>query len=272
MPELAIPLAFGATVAILGGGLLGLRLSHSLPTVIALSGGIVVAVALLEVLPEAIELIGDPHDAVPWVVVGFLGFFLLERALVLHHRDDPAEARAHGQVGTVGAVALALHTFTDGVGIGLAFDVGGETGFLVFLAVVTHGFADGLNTVSFVLSQSGDRKRAIRWVRLDAIAPVLGAVVGSLLTVSDTTLGYFLAVYAGFFLYMGATDLLPAAHGHGHGHGEDRGSWRRAALTVAGFVAIYLVTLVGGHSHGTAEEHHHEETHGAAEATEHRGE
>jgi ZIP family zinc transporter len=245
MPEVAIPLSALAVVAIVGGGATALRLHHSLPTVIALSGGIVVAVALLEVLPEAIESIGDAHDAVPLVAVGFLGFFLLERVLVLHHRDDPEEARAHGRVGVLGAAGLSLHTFTDGVGIGLAFSVSSETGLLVLLAVVGHGFADGLNTVSFVLSQSGDPSRAKRWLRIDALAPLVGAAVGSAIAVSDQTLGYLLAVYSGFFLYMGATDLLPAAHAHEH---DGEGSWGRVALTFAGFAAIYLVTLVG-HSH-----------------------
>jgi zinc transporter, ZIP family len=242
MPEVAIPLAGLAVLAILAGGAVAMRLSHSLPTVVALSGGIVVAVALLEVLPEAIESIGEPHDAVPLVAVGFLAFFLLERVLVLHHRDDPEQARAHHHVGAMGAAGLSLHTFTDGVGIGLAFSVNPETGFLVLLAVVSHGFADGLNTVSFVMSQSGDASRAKRWLRIDALAPLAGAAVGSLVSVSDQTLGYFLAVYAGFFLYMGATDLLPTAHAHEH---DGEGSWLRVALTFAGFAAIYAVTLVG---------------------------
>ncbi|HEY8082041.1 MAG TPA: ZIP family metal transporter [Solirubrobacterales bacterium] len=242
MPEVAIPLAGLAVLAIFSGGAVALRLAHSLPTVVALSGGIVVAVALLEILPEAIESIGDAHDAVPLVALGFVAFFLLERVLVLHHRDDPEEARAHGRVGVLGAVGLSLHTFTDGVGIGLAFSVNVETGLLVLLAVVSHGFADGLNTVSFVLSQSGDRTRAKRWLRIDAFAPLAGAVVGSLISVSDQTLGYFLALYAGFFLYMGATDLLPAAHAHEH---DGSGSWLRVALTVAGFCAIYAITLIG---------------------------
>jgi ZIP family zinc transporter len=214
--------------------------------VVAFSGGIVVAVALLEILPEAIEGIGEAHDAVPFVAAGFVAFFLLERVLVLHHRDDPEQARSHGQVGTLGALGLSLHTFTDGVGIGLAFSVNTETGLLVLLAVVSHGFADGLNTVSFVLSQSGDTSRAKRWLRIDALAPLLGAVVGSLIAVSEQTLGYFLATYAGFFLYMGATDLLPAAHAHEH---DGEGSWLRVVLTVAGFAAIYAVTVIGGHSH-----------------------
>jgi ZIP family zinc transporter len=244
MPEVAIPLAGLAALSIFAGGLIALRLAHTLPTVVALSGGIVVAVALLEILPEAIEGIGDAHDAVPLVALGFIAFFLMERVLVLHHRDDPEEARSHGRVGGLGAIGLSLHSFTDGLGIGLAFSVNIETGLLVLLAVVSHGFADGLNTVSFVLSQSGDRTRAMRWLRIDAFAPLAGAVVGSLISVSEQTLGYFLALYAGFFLYMGATDLLPTAHAHEH-QNDGKGSWIRVLLTLSGFVAIYAITLLG---------------------------
>jgi len=245
MPEVAIPVAGLAVLAIFAGGAIALRLHHSLPTVVALSGGIVVAVALLEILPEAIENVGEAHDTVPLVALGFIAFFLMERVLVLHHRDDPEEARSHGKVGVLGAAGLTLHSFTDGLGIGLAFSVNTETGLLVLLAVVSHAFADGLNTVSFVLSQSGDRTRAKRWLRIDAFAPLVGAVVGSMISVSDQTLGYFLAVYAGFFLYMGATDLLPAAHAHEH---DGEGSWSRVLLTITGFVAIYAITLIG-HPH-----------------------
>ena len=239
MPEVAIPLAALAVAAIFGGGAIALRLRHSLPTVIALSGGIVVAVALLEVLPEAIESIGDVHDAVPLVALGFLAFFLLERVLVLHHRDDAEQARAHGRVGALGAVGLSLHTFTDGVGIGLAFSVNAETGLLVLLAVVSHGFADGLNTVSYVLRRSGNRRTAVKWLTIDALAPLLGAIVGSQIAISEMTLGYILCAYCGIFLYIGASDLLPAAHAHA--------SWKRVALTTAGFVAIFAISRLGGH-------------------------
>src|ERR671933_804703 len=113
----------------MAGGLLGLRLAHSLPTVIALTGGVVV-------------------------------------------------------VGALGAAGLSIHSFIDGLGIGLAFGLDTTTGVLVFIAVAAHDFADGLNTVSFVLSQSGDRRLAGRWLRIDAIAPLLGAIVGSSLDVS----------------------------------------------------------------------------------------
>jgi len=238
VPAVAIPLAGLTVIATLIGGKVALRLSHTLPTVIALTGGVVVAVALFDVLPEGITNVGDPAKATTLVAVGFLAFFFAERALVLHHRDDPSQARAHHHVGVLGALGLSIHSFIDGLGIGLAFGLDSTTGFLVFVAVISHDFADGLNTVSFVLSQSGNRRQAVRWLQIDAIAPLLGAIVGSLASVSDHTLGYLLCLYSGFFLYMGATDLLPEAHAHA--------SWQKVGLTASGFALVFAITRVAG--------------------------
>jgi len=102
--------------------------------------------------------------------------------------------------------------------------------------VVTHDFADGLNTVNFILRQSGDRVQAIRWLAADSLAPLLGATVGVFVSVSERGLGQLLAVYAGFFLFMGATDLLPEAHQHPSG--------KRVLLTAAGFAATFAVAWV----------------------------
>jgi len=236
MPAVAIPLAAVAAAATLVGGMVALRLAHALPTVIALTGGIVVAVALLDVLPEAVDNIGDANRATSLAALGFLVFFFAERALVLHHRDEPAEARSHHQVGVLGALGLSVHSFIDGLGIGLAFGLDTATGLLVFIAVLSHDFADGMNTVSFVLRQSDDRRSAIRWLAIDATAPLVGAIVGVSIGISDHKLGYVLAAYAGFFLFLGATDLLPEAHSHP--------SWRRVLLTIAGFAATFVVAYV----------------------------
>ena len=239
MTWLAIPLAGVTVLSTLVGGLVAFRLARDLTTAIALTGGVVVAVALFHVLPEAIETVGDPQRVGLLVGAGFVFFFLAERALVLHHRDEPEQARAHSRVGALGAAGLSLHSFIDGLGIGLAFGLSTETGLLVFVAVVAHDFADGLNTVGFVLRQSGDRRTAARWLTADALAPLVGAIVGTSISVSEQTLGSALAVYAGFFLFMGATDLLPHAHEHP--------SARRVGLTLVGFAAILLVSLVTGH-------------------------
>jgi zinc transporter ZupT len=239
MEWIAIPFAAATVVATFAGGALGLRMAHSLPTLLALTGGVVVAVALFDVLPEAFESLDDPGQVGLLAGVGFIAFFLAERVLVLHHRDEPEQARAHHRVGTLGALGLSAHSFVDGLGIGLAFGLDTTTGVLVFIAVISHDFADGLNTVSFVLSQSEDRRQAKRWLAIDAFAPLAGALVGSAIAVSEQTLGALLAVYAGFFLYMGGTDLLPEAH-------SEHASWARVALTVAGFCAILVAATIGG--------------------------
>ena len=197
------------------------------------------AVALFDVLPESIDAVGDSARVTALVGLGFIGFFLIERVLVLHHRDDAEHAQAHARVGVFGALGLSVHSFIDGLGIGLAFGLDTATGVLVFIAVVCHDFADGLNTVSFVLRQSDDRRQAKRWLAIDAFAPLLGVIVGSAITVSEFTLGEILAVYTGFFIFMGATDLLPEAHG-------EHASWARVALTVAGFAAVFAITRVAG--------------------------
>ena len=237
--SVAVPLAAVTVLSTLAGGVVAFRMARDLATAIALTGGVVVAVALFQVLPEAIEAVDDPNRVGLLVGAGFVFFFLAERALVLHHRDDAAQIHAHAQVGALGAAGLCLHSFIDGLGIGIAFGLSTETGLLVFLAVVAHDFADGLNTVGFVLRQSGDRGRALRWLTIDAVAPLAGAIVGSALSISEANLGALLALYVGFFLFMGATDLLPHAHEHP--------SARRVVLTLVGFAAVLAVSLIGGH-------------------------
>lgn len=239
MHWLAIPLASLTVLSTLLGGRLAFRLGHQMEALIALTGGIVVAVALFDVLPEAIDTVGDPRRVTMLVGAGFLFFFLAERVLVLHHRDEPDQAKAHARIGVLGAAGLSAHSFLDGLAIGLAFGLNTGTGLLVFMAVVAHDFADGLNTVSFILRQGDDRKRARLWLRIDALAPFVGAIAGSLLNTSEYTLGHLLAVYAGFFLFMGATDLLPEAHTHP--------SWRRVGLTVVGFCSTFGIAWAATH-------------------------
>ena len=234
MAAVAIPLAGLTVLATLIGGRVGLKFSDSLPTLLALTGGVVVAVALLDVLPEGIDGLGDANLATALVAAGFLGFFLAERLLTLHNRDEAVAALAGERVGVLGAAGLSIHSFIDGLGIGFAFGVDSTTGLLVFVAVISHDFADGLNTVSYVLRRTGDRRAATRWLTIDALAPLAGAIVGSLAAVSDQTLSYVLCVYCGIFLYIGATDLLPEAHA--------QASWSRVALTGFGFCLIFAIT------------------------------
>jgi ZIP family zinc transporter len=243
MTWIAIPLSLFAVGATFAGGFAALRLRSRLEALLALSGGVVVAVALFDVLPEAIDQVHDSRRLSLLVGAGFLTFFLAERLLHLHDHGEGEHDHVHfeapSRLGPLGAGALCAHSFVDGLGIGLAFSLNTATGLLVFLAVVSHDFADGLNTVGFILRNRGSDRRAMNWLVLDAIAPFAGAIAGTALGLSNTELGSLLGLYVGFFLFMGATHLLPAAHSHS--------SRARVALTTGGFLFTLLVVTLAAH-------------------------
>ena len=107
------------------------------------------------------------------------------------------------------------------------------------MVVVIHRFSDGISVVSLLMASHTPIREAYRWVAIVAIAPVLGVLIGLLVTVPDEVLGVMLAVFAGFFLYVGAAELLPEAHR------SDRSRWVVLA-TLGGVVAIYLFSIWAG--------------------------
>jgi len=171
MSPLAFVLGAVTMLSTLAGGIVAIRLSRYLDLVLSLTGGMVVAVALIDVLPEAVRNVSNPQRVGTLAAAGFVAFLLAERVIVLHHRDNPEQAKSHRQVGALGAAGLTIHSFIDGLAIGLAFQVGHKTGVVVAIAVIAHDFADGMNTVSFVLAQGNERRDAIPWLVADAVAP-----------------------------------------------------------------------------------------------------
>jgi ZIP family zinc transporter len=218
------------------GGLVGIRLRHRLSGVMAFTGGVVLGVALLEVAPEAMDRLGSGRTVGQAMAVGFLGFLVLSRLLVLHHRDDPASVASHRPVGTLGALALSVHSLIDGFGIGAGFALSPTIGAIVLIAVIGHDFADGMNTITFVLAQGGGVRRAERWLLVDALAPEVGALLGAAVPLSAYAYGLGLAAYAGIFVAIGVGELLAEAH--------SEPSLARLALTVCGVALMYGVTLL----------------------------
>lgn len=224
--------AFAATML---GGWFALRLRDKLHLILGFSAGAVVGVAFFDLLPEALELAEahGPTLITALVALGFVIYLLLDRTVLMHGHDDD-EHEHHHRRGMFGAGSLSLHSFLDGVGIGLAFQVSAAVGAVVAVAVLVHDFSDGINTVSMVLRHGGERARALRWLVIDALAPVVGVIVTMFFTLSADTLGLVLALFAGFFIYIGASDLIPESH---HAHPV---RWTTFA-TVLGVAAMYVV-------------------------------
>jgi ZIP family zinc transporter len=213
-----ILICLGAFVATLLGGLFALKFKDRLHLILGFSAGAVIGVAFFDLMPEAIELAGQHFEIsviTSIVAVGFVFYMILDRFIFLHthHHDDSTET-LHPR-GKLGAGSLSIHSFLDGVAIGLAFQVSAAVGAIVTIAVLTHDFSDGINTVNLVLKNKGSKKEAFRWLLVDSIAPVLGVISTLFFTLHDAALGILLAIFSGFFLYIGASDLLPESH-HSH--------------------------------------------------------
>jgi ZIP family zinc transporter len=188
------------------------------------------------------------------VALGFLTYLILDRVVFLHvhahslaedieHAPGRASAVApskHLQRGILGAGSLSIHSFLDGVAIGLAFQVSPAIGGIVAVAVLVHDFSDGINTVGFILKNRGEKRHALGWLMVDAVAPVVGAASTLLFRLPREGLSIVLAVFSGFFLYIGASDLVPESH---HAHPK----FLTTIMTLLGaavlYVAVWLANL-----------------------------
>ncbi len=205
------------TISTALGGLFAIKMKDKLHLILGFSAGAVLGVALFDLLPEAIELTSGVYSVQIvsiLIATGFSAYMLLDRYFSMHgHGDDHCENPSHN--GKLGASALVFHSFLDGFGIGLAFKISPAIGWVVALAVLTHDFSDGVNTVNMIVKNKGGRKSAIKWLIADSLAPAIGVAATYLITVSESVLGLILSVYIGLFLYISASDLIPESH-HRH--------------------------------------------------------
>lgn len=224
--------AFAATMT---GGLFALRLKKALPLVMAFSAGAVIGVAFFDLAPEALEAGKGIYDARTLLLLTAGGFFLyaLMDQTIAHHSCG----HAHPVRGILGAASFSAHSVLDGFAMGVSFQVSHAIGVVVAAAVLTHDFADGLNTVNVVTHNGGTRAFALRWLTIDAAAPVLGAGLSLLLTPERNMLALLLALFCGVFLNIGASELLPESH-------RARPRISTALVTLAGAGFLYGVTAL----------------------------
>src|SRR5206468_1024148 len=118
---------------------------------------------------------------------------------------------------------------------GLGFQVNASVGIAVAIAVLAHDFSDGLNTVGLMLANQNSRKRAIALLMLDAIAPILGVLLTLVVKIPENGLVLYLGFFAGFLLYIGASEILPEAH-------SKHSSYKTILLTILGVLTMFAVT------------------------------
>ncbi|HEY5264409.1 MAG TPA: ZIP family metal transporter [Steroidobacteraceae bacterium] len=231
---LLVAIAVAAFISTFLGGLLALKLRDRLHLILGFSAGAVIGVAFFDLLPEAInfgQTFHSPAVILSWTAAGFLAYLVLDRILLFHGDSAPR--------GRFAAGVLCTHSLLDGIAIGIAFQTSHEVGIVVAIAVLTHDFSDGINTMNIVLKNHGERRQAFRWLLADALAPVLGIASTYFFTLPGEGFGTALALFAGFFLYIGASDLIPESY---HAHPK----FLTTAMTLAGAAVLYVaITLIG---------------------------
>lgn len=222
------------------GGLFAVKFKDKLHPIMAFAAGVLLGVVSFDIFPEIIEQVNvnnfNSIEVMVALVAGFLIFHILEKSILMHHgHQDEYGRHKHPYVGTASALALAGHSFIDGVGIGLAFQVNAGVGLLVAIAVISHDFTDGMNTVTLMLSNKNTAEKSKIYLLLTAITPVLGAISTLFFQVPPYFLVLYLGFFAGFLLYIGASDILPEAH-------SKRSSYKLIGLTVLGVLFIFVIS------------------------------
>jgi len=242
---LVMTIALCACGATLGGGALALHLRDRLHLILGFSAGAIIALSFFDLLPEAIR-IGDtrvsPTTVLAIAAFGFFLYTILDRLILLHAHHDGETVLAGGpfvQRQWVAAASLSAHSFMDGFAIGAGFRAATGIGIVVAAAVLAHDFSDGINTVNLVLKNGGTPRQAFRWLVTDAVAPVAGAAVSLLVPLPGNSLSLVLGLFAGFFLYIGASDLLPESF---HAHPK----FLTTVMTLLGAALLYAIVRLAG--------------------------
>ena len=218
--DLAIILAAATAIATATGGAIALRARDRLHLVLGLSAGLLLGLVAFDLLPEVFEMSSSNLLGAPAVSVAIVGGFLLlhvyERFFGSH---EPAESdyghdhkHSANLAGSVGAIAMGVHVFLDGLALGVAFAIDEKLGIAVFVALLVHAFSDGLNTVSLLIKSGKWSRKAIWLLGVDSVARISGAAIGASITISSNLTAIYLAAFSGILIYLATSHILPEAH------------------------------------------------------------
>jgi zinc and cadmium transporter len=195
-------------------------LSGMVDKMVCIAAGLLLAVAFGHLLPESFHSDADA-TAIGWTLLaGILGFFILEKASLIHHTHhhegdahhhhhghDAHEARRGGLPILVGD---AFHNFADGVVIAAAFLTDVHLGIAATLAVIAHEIPHEVGDFMILLNAGFTKRKAFVFQLISGSCAVLGGIVGYfVLDMSTALLPYALMVAAASFIYIALSDLLP---------------------------------------------------------------
>ena len=252
MPELStlnyilIFTFIGSVLALAGGFLLlankkiALKISHFLASFAA---GALLSTAFLELLPEAAhEAEALELNIFLWALGGIIIFFLLERFIHwFHHHGEYHEKHSEVSQSTVPLIVIGdtMHNFIDGVIIAATFLVSVPLGIGASIAVFAHELPQEIGDFGLLLHKGLKRSKIIVINIISASFAFLGAIITYVLGGSiENFLPIALAITAGFFIYIAASDLIPEIN---HEKRKGYAFWETIFL-ILGVLFVFLST------------------------------
>lgn len=173
------------------------------------AAGVLIAVAFLDLLPEAVETANGSNIFI-FTLGGFVGFFMMERFLHLFHYHH-----GHGEHHTNMLVLFgdSVHNFIDGVAIAAGFLTNTSLGISTSLAVAAHEVPQEIADMGILLSNGLSKSKALLYNFLSALTALAGALLAYYFSsVIENNEYIFLSITAGLFIYISASDLIPQLH------------------------------------------------------------
>ncbi len=228
-----------------------------LPAMVSFAIGALLGAALLAVLPHALTApgVGDLHVITGVVLLGLLGFFLLEKLVLWRHchthecevhggapgsAGSQARDASHGRAAAAGYLILvgdAVHNFVDGVLIAAAFLTDVHLGIVTAIAVAAHEIPQEVGDFAILLHSGFTRVKALAYNVLASLTTVIGGVLAYFsLSAVQPVVPYVLAIAASSFIYIAVADLIPGLHKRL----EPRATLEQLLLIGAGVAVIYF--------------------------------
>ncbi|HRP29341.1 MAG TPA: ZIP family metal transporter, partial [Burkholderiaceae bacterium] len=216
-------------LATFAGGLLSVAIAASLTVgllarlvknLVSLSAGVLLATALLNILPEAFESDASPQRLFAMLLGGLMFFFLLEKAELYrhthhhegdgHHHHHAFDALQAGRGGWSVLLGDSIHNFCDGVIIAAAFLTDVQLGVVTSLAIIAHEIPQEVGDYIVLLNAGLSRRRALAYNALSGLSAVAGGVLGYFVVGQwEALFPYLLVIAASSFIYVAVADLIP---------------------------------------------------------------
>lgn len=250
MPFLAIVISVGliTTSSLAGGVVLVIQranLDRVISHLISFAVGAMLGGAFLHLIPHAFE-----HDAVGantplYIVAGIMGFFILERFLHVHHEHHVGgESAPLRPLATMSIVGGTMHNLVDGMMVAASYSVSMEAGYIATAAILLHQIPQEIGDFGVLVHSGLEPLKALLYNLLSGGGAIVGAAIALVIgSVAENFAPIIVAVTAGSFIYVAASDLIPELR-RSVGH---RASLQQLLLMAAGVGLMLVPRLIWGH-------------------------